>query len=157
MASRRTSIHNRGFTLIETLIVLGTVSFLIGLAVFINLDMYRGGAFRAEQSTIITMLQTARADALNNVDQIQHGVALYPPDHPRSYVLFEGPGYTTDNPTNQVIDASYPVTVDDGSQSIIVFDQLSGDVEYPGTIVLIDPQRGLSSQIAINSEGRISW
>ncbi len=147
-----------GFTLVETVIVLGTLSILASFTLFLDLGNYRGSAFRAEVSTLATTLQAARADALNNVHQSGHGVAIFPADHPRSYVVFQGLTYATrDSSADEVIDQSYATTFSSNSLFEVVFGQLNGDVSNPGTITANDPQRPITSSITINREGAINW
>ncbi len=175
MASPRTCTHSRGFTLIELLVVLGAIVAIIGFSMFVDLNNYRGDAFRAERDTLITVLQTARADALNNVDEMPHGVAIFPNDAPHSYVIFEGTSYAGQTSEqiekNQIIDSSYPVKVGVGSPTQIIFCQLTGDVvtdvssgncdaagnRYDGTISFVDKTRGLTLGITLNHDGAISW
>ena len=173
MASRRICIHSHGYTLVEVLIVIGLILMLMGLSMFIDLHNYFGGAFRSEQNTLITLLQTARADALNNVDELPHGVAAHPADHPQSYVVFEGASYgASDEESRRVFEAAYPVLFDAASPSEIVFCQLSGDATsgvsagtdcedpvnaFDGNIVMTDTVRQLTLSIFVNHEGSISW
>jgi prepilin-type N-terminal cleavage/methylation domain-containing protein len=147
----------RGFTLIEITVVIAIVAVLAGLIAFVDLNNYRGDAFRAELSSLGVALQTARADALNNIDQNRHGVAIHPGGY-NGYVLFEGDSYATrDAALDQDIDAAYGVTVAPGSPSEVVFDQLSGDTHLDADITFIDPNRNITAAISINHEGRISW
>lgn len=158
MASRKISTAKGGFTLMEMLIVMGIILVVASTPLFIDLTSYRSDAFRAEQSTIVTLLQKARADALNNIDQEPHGVALFPADHPHSYVVFEGASYAASNPaTREVMDENYPVTFGTSSPSEIVFNQLDASTNVNGGIVLLDTQRAASLDITINTEGAISW
>jgi prepilin-type N-terminal cleavage/methylation domain-containing protein len=173
MASRRTCIHSHGYTLIELLIVVGLVLMLIAIALFTDLHNYLGDAFRGERRMLVTVLQTARADALNNVDQASHGVALHPADHPQDYVTFEGDDYDASDPSSRrVFIATYPTDIDPSSPSEIVFCQLSGDATrgvaagtacedhanaFEGDITLVDRIRRLTLAVSIDSEGAISW
>ncbi len=156
MASPRICTDNRAFTLIEILIVIGILSVLGAMTLFIDLGSYRGDAFRAERDTVVTLMQKARADALNNIDEAPHGLALFPADHPKSYVLFDGTTYAADPASHDVVDASYDVGLAPGTPSEVVFEQLSGDANYSGAVTLVDPNRTLSFDIDINQEGMIS-
>ncbi len=178
MALHKIFIHkrkpsSRGFTLMEILVVLVVVGTIASFSLFVDIRNYHSDAFRAERTTLITLLQTARANALNNVGEMPHGVAIFPNDHPNSYVLFDGADYaTSNNSTHQIIDAGYHVVFDVDSPTQIIFCQLSGDIvtsiqestrcddavnRYDGKIVLIDTERGLPFDITLNHEGGISW
>ncbi|MES2059840.1 MAG: prepilin-type N-terminal cleavage/methylation domain-containing protein [Patescibacteria group bacterium] len=153
--NNRSGLH-QGFTLIEVLIVIGTITFFIGVSLFVDLNNYRGHAFLAEHAALTTLLQTARANALNNIDQTSHGIALFPADHPKSYVLFEGRGYDARNPDMDVVtDVQYGFTFGTGTPSFVVFSQLSGNADYDGDIVMQDTMRNINLKISINHEGRI--
>ncbi|MEI7719592.1 MAG: prepilin-type N-terminal cleavage/methylation domain-containing protein [bacterium] len=163
MASHKTCTHKSGFTLVEVLIVFGIFALLVGLSLCIDPNNYRGDAFRAEESAIVTLLQTARADSLNNIDQRPHGVALFPSDHKGSYVIFEGKEYVSRNQAlDEVLDALYPIAIASTSPTEIDFEQLTGDAMragagYDGDITLLDTERGASVSVHINHEGSISW
>ncbi len=157
MASHKISTA-KGFTLIEMLIVIGLLTAVGSLSLFIDLNSYRGDAFRAEKNTIVTLLEKARADALNNINQDPHGLALFPVDHPHAYVLFSGTSYAASDPaTREVFNASYAITLASTSPSEIVFAQLSGNTAYDGVITLRDSVRSMESTITINREGMVSW
>lgn len=164
MASRKISTASagwsgqRGFTLIEMLIVIGIILVIAGAPLFIDLTSYRADAFRAERAAIVTALQKARADALNNIDQEPHGVAFFPADHPKSYVVFEGDTYAVSDPVKrEVFDENYPVAFGATSPDEVVFSQLDGSAGFSGDIAVVDSQRGITAAITVNHEGAISW
>jgi prepilin-type N-terminal cleavage/methylation domain-containing protein len=149
--------NKKGFTLIEILVVLGIISALLSSTLFFNFDSYRGDTFRAEGKILQSLLQTARADAMNNINQKPHGVALHP-DGYSGYVLFEGEDYEhADVHTLVQIPESYHITLDPDTPQEIVFSQLSGDANFQGEIVLIDIERHTSTSITVNYEGAISY
>ena len=124
----------------------------VGASTFIDLNAYRGNALRAERGRLVSLLQTARANALNNVDQSPHGVAL----SSEWYTLFEGS--LGANPDAEVfVPTQYAISLGAGTPAQVVFTQLSGDADYDGDITITDPVRGISFPISINHEGRISW
>lgn len=148
---------NGGFTLIELLITLSIIAIIVTMALFIDINSYRGGAFRLEQNSLGISLEQARADALNNINQRKHGVAIHPGGY-SGYVIFEGNTYATrDVSRDEEIESFYDVTFSTTTPSEIVFEQLSGNADYDGDLVLIDLIRGMSIVITINHEGRISW
>ncbi len=148
--------YDGGFTLMEILVVLGLVGMIGALSLFTDLNNYRGNAFREEVNILGTALQTARADALNNIDQNRHGVAIHPGGYD-GYIIFEGDNYATRITSLDVnIKSSYGITPP-ALPTEIVFDQLSGDANYDGDIVLTDPERNMNATISINHEGKISW
>ncbi len=158
MSNKKIKNKKGGFTLIETVIVLGVITIAAGTLMFVDLTSYNASQFQSATNNLISVLQTARASSLNNVDQSAHGVAIFPIDHPTSYVIFEGSSYSARYaPKDEIIDSGYAVDLGNGSLKEIVFDQLSGDVDANGSIVLIDHVRKLSFTISVNYEGRISW
>ena len=147
----------RGFTLIEMLIVIGLVGVIATMSLFIDINSFRGDAFRSEVNNLGIALQTARADALNNIDEKSHGVAINPSGY-SGYVIFEGNDYSTrDVSKDENMESSYKVTFGLTSPTEVVFEQLSGDANYDGDITIIDPNRNMQALISINHEGKISW
>ena len=164
MASRRICT-DKGFTLIETLIVVGLLAIIGGFTVAVNINDLRGSAFRDERSTLIIALQKARSAALNNINLAPHGVALSPSAHPGKYVVFEGDDYASaDHALDEVLGGEYAVSFVPGSPTEVVFAQLSAEAECDGApcsdaepIRMEDPNRGMVFDILINAEGRVSW
>jgi prepilin-type N-terminal cleavage/methylation domain-containing protein len=149
--------RNAGFTLIEVLLVLALVSMIVGLTLFFDVNSYRGDAFHAERNILVVALQSARADALNNINQSRHGVAINP-DGYSGYVIFEGNEYaSSDSAQRKEIPASYPITLDSTSPNEVVFKQLSGDTTFSGELILLDSLRNTSTTISINNEGKIGY
>lgn len=146
----------RGFSLIEVLVVLALLGIVLGSTLFFTADTYQRTAFLSERDSLVSLLQTARGKALNNVNQRRHGVALYPVGY-RGYVLFEGDTFiSSDLASRTFTPASYEVTIDVASSVEIVFEQLSGNASYDGQIILIDQNRMATTSIFVNYEGAIS-
>jgi len=140
----------RGFTLIEIVVVMGLFAVLAGFGLFLSFDFYRSYAFRAERDMVISILQKARSQALNNIRETPHGVHL----QNDSYILFQGSSYAVaDHAFDQVVDAAPSISRIGLSE--VVFTQLSGGANASGTIDITDGLRTVS--ISINNAGRISW
>ena len=149
--------NNKGFTLLEILVVMGLLVVIAATPLFVDTNNFRGRSFQAEQSQLASALQTARARSFNNISQKKHGVAINPGSF-EGYVIFEGDSYATrDISKDEEIKASYTVTFAPLTPDEITFEQLSGNANFNGDITITDSQRGIGSSITINSEGKISW
>lgn len=147
-----------GFTLIEIIVVFALVSFVALLTLSIDPLSYELNSFGSEVDTIAELLQTAREDALANIDQLPHGVALHPPDHPNADVLFEGSSYANRVVAkDEVISGSFPLALSSTTPTEVVFSQVSGDSNFEGDLLFSDPQTGAAKVISLNHVGRISW
>jgi Tfp pilus assembly protein FimT len=148
-----------GFSLIEILVVMGMLTIIGALGLFMSMDSYRSYAFRNERNIVVSALQRARSQAVSNVcmgatctDGKPHGVHVVT----GQYVIFQGASYATrDAGYDQVINANTP-NVSISGLSEVVFAQLSGEVATPGSITVGD-NVGHSSVITINSVGQVVW
>lgn len=164
MKSLKTSIHNnsihRGFTLIEILVVIGIFAMLGTISLIVSLDSYRGYMFRNERDLIITSLQKARSQSVNNVcygacvNGRPHGVAF----SPGKTIIFQGTSFALrDVSADEVMNRSYnAVSITPGSLGEVVFAQLSGDVATPGYVTITD-SLAHTSTTTISSNGQITW
>jgi prepilin-type N-terminal cleavage/methylation domain-containing protein len=153
---------SKGFSLIETLIVLAMSVIFGALAMWVSMDAYRGNAYRADRDLYIATLQRARAQAISNVcigtciDGQPHGVHV---DSGGTYVLFQGNAYVSSDANNVAFESS-PIVTRSGylTASDVFFQQLSGNTSCttPCTITFTG-QGGQSSLISISSVGQITW
>jgi len=162
MESHSTSRQNNGFTLIEILISLGILSLIVALGLFISFDFYRNYSFRSERNTIVSILQKARSQSMDNINQVRHGVYFA---DPLEYIVFECDFNTpqcvshdhADTSKDLVIKPAYGSTVS-GIPMNVVFDQLSGNcVTCSGTQTVTVNDQGQAKNITISNEGRIDW
>lgn len=153
--------HTRGFTLLESLVVLSIFTMLGGLGLIVSLDSYRGYAFRGERDTIVRVLAKARSQSLSNVcigatctDGKPHGVRIAT----GGYTIFQGASYDArESGVDELIASqSSGVSISGGAPIDVVFAQLSADVALPQSIMLVD-DAGHSSAISVSAVGRISW
>lgn len=151
---------NGGFTLIEALVVMGILSMLGGLGLFLNLDTYRSLMFRSERDTLISAILKARSQSMNNMcigtgctDGKAHGVYVTK----GKYVIFQGQSYATrDTSVDEAIYAQNDTVGFSSPSYEVVFAQLSGSVTTPLDIGFNDGAVHYSTT-SINTEGRVSW
>ncbi|MDQ5922518.1 MAG: GspH protein [Patescibacteria group bacterium] len=162
MKSQIISRDNKGFTLIEMVIVLALITIVGGLGLYFGLDSLRGYSFHSDRDVLVSVLQHARSEAISNIcrgegctDGKPHGVFIRPPEHPKSYVIFQGTDYANrDIDYDVVIDASSSTSFSGINE--IVFERLSGNAITIGDINLVD-DRNHTSTISISSMGQILW
>lgn len=147
-----------GFSLIEVLLVLTIVGVLLSGTLFFTNNYYRDTALQNERQLLMSLLYTARADAMNNIDGVPHGVAFFPTGF-SGYVLFSGHDYELSDPTTRrTVPIDYPVVLATPAPAFVTFGQLSGDASYNGELVLIDANRShATTGIIINYAGKIGW
>ncbi len=146
--------------MIEILVVIALFAIILGLGLFVGFDFYKNYSFRSEESIIVSVLQKARNQSLNNINQARHGVHF----KLGKYIIFQCPALTpqctsyTAGPEDNPINSSYGVTFNPLPPDI-VFDQLNGDcVGCQSSDIVITASDGVKSyNISINSEGGISW
>ncbi len=150
-----------GFTLIEILIVMSLLIAVGFVLAFADFDIWRGYNFRGECDLVISILQKARSQSINNIclgtsctDGKPHGVYI----QSNKYTIFQGNDW---NNRDDVFDEDYEASsnINSAGSTIteVVFSQLSGDVSVEGEIVLNEINGFRSRTIYINNEGRISW
>lgn len=153
----KTTLGVAGFTLIEVIIVVAIMGMVLSCSLFFTTNQLKRESLLSQRLLLVTALQTARADAMNNVKQIAHGVVLYPASFD-GFVIFSGLDYASSNGMSQrQIPSVYATVLASSSPREIVFSQLSGDANYSGEIILLDNTTNSSTSITINYEGKIGW
>lgn len=154
--SQNNTIPVLGFTLMEVLLVLAMLSIIASSTMIFSMSMYQSALLHAERSSMVTLLQTARAYAMQNKFGMAAGVAIDPVGF-EGYVLFNGNDFVTSDVTSRVLVQHLTnVTVLPGAPTQIIFSQLSGESNYDGEVVLQDTSRGNArTSITINYAGAI--
>ena len=138
-----------GFTLIEILVTLAIVGVVATFATIMSMDTFAGHNARAERDLVVSLLERARSQAMNNINQSPHGLHI----DGGSYNLFQGTDWkhrATD------FDADFPgASAVQATGSDVVFNQLSGSPLATDTIIISGENRQFT--ISINSEGQINW
>ncbi len=143
-------IGGGGFTLVETVIVLGILGLVLVIGFPVGLDAYRNYLLSSETRNLVSILRRASELAFSNKNESNYGVYL---DSSR-FILFKGSSFVS---RDTAFDEDYPrepsITVSGFTE--IVFSQLTGKPNATATIQL---SNSLTSQlIDINEEGVIFW
>ncbi len=149
---------NRGFTLIEILVVMGIVGILFVAGSFMDIGSIGRSLRASEHATLISILQTARGRAMNNIYASAHGVHVEDDE----YVLFREFPYSESESTNEAFPRNENVTIsatanllDADDEIEVVFEQLSGEPENTGDITVEDTVP--PKEIRILANGLIDW
>jgi len=144
------TLNKKGFTLIEIILVMTLLVMVLGFGLITGFDSYRRDALRAERNTVISVLQKARSQAINNVNNSKHGFYF----DGTNYIVFEGTSSDSRISEKDLLIPKNSVITATGSVEI-VFDQLMGNTVQTGDFILSDDTS--STTISINQEGRINW
>ncbi len=150
---------NKGFTLTEILVVLAILTAIGILTPVLSMDGIRTESFNSEIDKIATILQKARLQSHNNINQRKHGLLISNSNGSvNKYILFEGNSYILSDKSKEVrYEVESPIHLSELSKDEIIFEQLSGRVENYGDLIFENPETRKTSRIKINYEGQISW
>ncbi len=157
MRLRKIFIPNKGFSLIEFVIVLGILAALGSFTLVISMESYRNDTFSNQQLLLIIALQKARSESLNGMCMgtsctggLPHGVHITG----EALTIFQGTTYNASDDTNEVISLLNHAVQFGGLQDV-TFAELSANT-LTGTITMSDIS-GNSASITIGAEGQIIW
>ena len=142
--------NKKGFTLIEIIIVIAILAAILSFGMIVNLNVFTGDIFLAEQSKIVGILERARSHAMANMFESAYGVCFNFPN----YIIFRFRDRSTCLPisdTDEIIPTEKNITI---TFPTVVFKQLTGDTTG-ATINITDGIK--SANIIINNEGAIDW
>jgi Tfp pilus assembly protein FimT len=140
----------------EVLVVMGIFVLVCGFALLFSMDTFRGSTFQGDRDLLVSLLQRARAQSINNMctasgctDGKPHGVAIVG----NTYVLFEGSSYTGPSTSDSVLSASQMIARSGATE--VVFSQLAGTTTSKKEFTLTYGDR--ISTTTVETNGRIWW
>lgn len=148
----------RGITMIELLVVFALVAIVGGFTLLVSMDTLRASVSRSDRDLIVSTLQRARSQAMNNVcvgsgctDGKAHGVKIDVVN--KKIILFQGATYVAGDPANAEFELNTNTIT--GADEI-VFQQLSGNTAAQTKTTVTD-DRGQASEITVEPWGQIVW
>ena len=156
-----------GISLIEVIIVVAIMLMILTFGLSAAGDSRQGNTFRASRDLLISALQHARSQAINNIclgatcaNGKPHGVHIGIDSDRKmtGYVIFQGMSYDPADSLNTSINisgnTSRNISLAIGSDTDIYFEQLSGN----SISALMKLSSGIENSIInINPEGAIKW
>lgn len=152
------SNHERGFTLIESLIAISIFAILIVVPMGVYYSFIPQGDLNSDARKVQSALELARRQTISSRASSQYGVQMISD----KVVIFPGTTYDPVNPANQVIkldsrDELYAISLAGGGSSVI-FNRLDGSTDYDGYISLrIKSDHAISQNIYIDPSGGTSF
>lgn len=124
-------MNQKGFTLIETLTVIGLILLLASLSIAFSFQYLQRQQLRAAAEIILTELRGAQTASLAQVDDADHGIAVFP----SNVVRFTGPNYENrDVAKDRTVDFPYLLTTSNDSEVVFPKGEFRLDRDYTITI-----------------------
>ena len=140
----------KGFTLIEVIIVICIILLLLVIVWPIGAGFYRQQLISKADQQVVSILKQARANAINQKNNAAFGVQLSDGEA----ILFQGENFD-ERLISEDINYSLPKIVVTSGLSEVVFLPNTGFVKTPGTIII--GGAGASKEIKINRLGVIDY
>ena len=146
----------RGFSLIETIIVMGLIGIFAGIGLQVGIDTFERGLARTDRLLALSALREARAESMNNVCMntncsapVPHGVYF----EENKITIFEGASYSERYTHADItIPFSSPQTI--CNTSVVIFAPGTGDTASTTLSLIGKDNREIT--ISLNSQGGIS-
>jgi prepilin-type N-terminal cleavage/methylation domain-containing protein len=148
-------MRNRGFTVLELLIVLAIMTILVALIVTALVKSRKSQGIDQDTETVVETLRMARDQTLSSDNASQYGVHFAS----STATLFTGTTYSSGSSSNVV----FTFTTSDlvmglslaGGGSDVIFQRLSGQTADSGTITISSPSSGFSRVVTVYNTGII--
>ena len=140
----------KGFTLLEIIIVIGLFALLVGISIPFGLDVYRSYVLISETRNMVSFLRRAETLSFTNTRNDSYGVMIMND----RFVVFRGASFAT---RDTAFDEEYlrsPLVIVSGIAHI-VFAAVTGRPDIMGTTTF---SNGVNEQtVFINEHGTLFW
>jgi prepilin-type N-terminal cleavage/methylation domain-containing protein len=144
----------RGFTLLETVIVVAIIGSLAVVSMVVLQGLHRSSALRVGGSEVYRALTDARSKTLSSDGDTVYGVRIAS----TSVTRFEGATYSAGNSTNEVYTFEAGVTatgtIVTGGTSI-VFRRLTGEPSATGTVYVRNESKTATTTVVVHASGLV--
>ncbi len=150
------NVYRRGFTIIELVIALALIGALIVVILPSFISFRRSSALNTEAEDLVTVINRARLLSVSSKNDQQFGVHF---DTDRA-VLYQGPTYTSTDPTNEIHVLNSLVTLSgttiNGGGSEVLFQKVTGATSQNATTTLVVTGTTASTTILILPTGVVT-
>ncbi len=124
-------MHNRGFTLVETIMVMGIMATFLGIVTVGVLGFQRRASLSEVTNILVSDLQAQQVKAMTGASvsgSVPTGYGIY--FEPNRYVLFSGSSYSPSDPANASVSLASPVSISSVGfgGNTVVFLRRSGEI-----------------------------
>jgi len=147
----------KGFSLIETLVVVGMLALLASVSMVVGVQAFSRSSVKDDRDLLVGVLQKARSEAMHDVCTTEGCVgpsAFGVHINSREIVLFEGTSYNPQDSHSESFVAESAATHFSGTSNI-VFAATSGDAA--STSITVSNGTEVVSTVTIGTLGQISW
>ncbi len=145
-----------GFTLIETLVVVGTFVVLITLTLVSSTGLRSETAIESDVQELLGILRLAHSRTVASQDASSWGVHMAT----NSYTLFRGVSFNPSDPTNETHTLSAQVELSSwtlgGGGNDIVFDRVTGNTAMSGSVTLRLATVSHTRTVIVDPSGEVS-
>jgi prepilin-type N-terminal cleavage/methylation domain-containing protein len=156
---KRNSTDNKGFTLIELMVVISIFVLLIGSGSLVFGDMIARNSLRYYGYRIVQDLREMRSNAVAQKQDDSWGVYFNPAAQPNSYILFKGSNFASRDSAfdiEQILPKVLHLSrVNLNSFKEVTFSSSKGMPNHPGYLIL-NSDKG-EYTISINSFGLVEY
>lgn len=149
-------MKNKGFSVIELIIVIAFLSLLGASAVFFLRNQFLG-TLESDSQTIKARLQEAQVRAISGLEGVSWGIHFDNNATPPFYALFPGASYSTASSTYLLSNLVEFQTPAGGSAKDIVFNKLNGTIATTTSVIIrLKNNTSQIKTITVSGQGRIS-
>lgn len=151
--------NNRGFTLIELILVIGVLSVVFGSSTIVFGNVIQRNSLKYNGYQLVQNLREARINSVSQKNDSAWGIYFDDTSIPHGYTFFKGQSYNTrDSNLDLVFEFPEVVTINQlslGGFDEVVFSQSSGLASNSGSIDLLADTETYS--ISINDLGFVNY
>lgn len=147
-------MKQKGFSIIEILVVLALMTVLISITLVAFVSSRKNESLKSDTETVVQILQQARSQTISSKNASSYGVNFAT----SSLTLFPGTTYSSSNSANLVTALTKNTTISTtlpGGTSALVFNRITGEINQSSTVTIVVSNDTSSTTIKVYKTGII--